>query len=78
MGRESEWVGSKYDGRRQEPPYECPACADKDLRLAGLLAALDEIRNYWNGSESIGAMSDACERMIEMADVAIAAAQGGH
>ena len=54
--------------------------AARDMTIAHLLAALDEIRDYWfglpwNGLPNGGAPLDACERMAEMADVAIAAAQ---
>lgn len=73
MGRESEWVGSKYDGRRAEPPYECPACAEKDEQIAnltGLARALRDELRLWHEPLACH-RSDVCttDALLAMPDV---------
>ena len=41
-----------------------------------LLAALDDIQEYWNGHVTVEAMRDACEYAIATASAAIAKARG--
>jgi hypothetical protein len=64
MGRESEW-DRKYDGRKPEPPYECPTCAHYAAKVKdreGLAKVIIDSAYWGNGANGI---ADAVIRWLE-------------
>ena len=64
---------SDYDGRKQEPPYDCQDCAEKDDEIERLREALREIlfSTHHDLDGPLGAAGLKCDYMVKIAQRAL-------
>jgi hypothetical protein len=59
-----------------EDKPKCKSCEQLRATIAELVTDMVHISEYWNGDRNDSAMFDACEKVVDIANAAIAKAEG--